>query len=210
MQKKIISQIEFNRKLLNPITTISLVIKLIELQPERENASLHTNMKYIYDILKRNNFSIRCKTHAGQPLPDTCFYNTSKFLQKIWSDRKYWAIDSFLIGNIDETPIFFNMAENRTVSFKGVKTVTIKTENHDKCRCSVLLTITADSNKLPLLIIFMAKEAGKVEKKLLTNKNVINGRYFVYCNKNTCYTSKIMKNWYNNIWLQYLKQFNLE
>ena len=100
-------------------------------------------MKYIYDILKKNNFSIRCKTHVGQPLPDTCFYNTSKFLQKIWSDRKYKTIDSFLIGNIDETPVFFNMIENRTVSFKGVKTVTIK-NTKDKCRCSALLTITAD------------------------------------------------------------------
>ena len=130
---------------MNPITTISLVIKLIELWPERENVSLHTNMKFLYDILKRNNFSIR--SHVGQPLPDTCFYNTSKFLQKILSNRKYWAIDSFLIGNIDETPICFNMIENRTVSFKGVKTVTIKTQNQDKCRYSVLLTITADGNK---------------------------------------------------------------
>ena len=32
----------------------------------------------------------------------------------------------------------------------------------------------------------------------------------LYCNKNEWCTSKIMKNWYNNIWLQYLKQFNLE
>ena len=132
IEKKLISHIEFNRKLLNPITTISLVIKLMELWPERENFSLHTNLKYIYDILKRNNFSIRCKTHVGQPLPDNCFYITSKFLNKIWSDRKYWSIDSFLIGNLDETPIFFNMIENRTVSFKGLKTVTIKTQNQDK------------------------------------------------------------------------------
>ena len=31
VEKKIISHIEFNRKLLNPITTILLVIKLIEI-----------------------------------------------------------------------------------------------------------------------------------------------------------------------------------
>ena len=210
IEKKLISHIEFNRKLLNPITTISLVIKLMELWPERENFSLHTNLKYIYDILKRNNFSIRCKTHVGQPLPDNCFYITSKFLNKIWSDRKYWSIDSFLIGNLDETPIFFNMIENRTVSFKGLKTVTIKTQNQDKCRCSVLLAITADGNKLPRLILFMAKEAGKVEKKLLKNENVINGKCLVCCNNNAWCTSTIMKKWYNNIWLKYLNKFNLE
>ena len=30
----------------------SLFLKLIELWPERENSSLHTNMQYLYDILK--------------------------------------------------------------------------------------------------------------------------------------------------------------
>ena len=67
---------------MNSITTISLVIKLIELWPERENASLHTNMKYIYDILKRNIFSIKCKTHVGQPLPDTWFIISLNFFKK--------------------------------------------------------------------------------------------------------------------------------
>ena len=102
------------------------------------------------------------------------------------------------------------MIENRTVSFKGLKIVTIKTQNQDKCRCSVLLAITADGNKLPPLIIFMAKEAGKVEKKLLKNENVINGKCLVCCNNNAWCTSTIMKKWYNNIWLKYLNKFNLE
>ena len=86
---------------------------------------------------------------------------------------------------MDQTPVFFNMTENRTVSFKGIKTVSIKAQNQDKSRCSVFLTITAYVDKLPQLIKFMAKEADHVEKKLLTNKNVINGRYFLWCNNNT-------------------------
>ena len=80
-----------------------------------------------------------------------------------------FIINSFLIGNMDQTPVFFNMTENRTVSFKGIKTVSIKTQNQDKSRCSVFLTITAYVDKLPQL----------------TNKNVINGRYFLWCNNNT-------------------------
>ena len=80
-----------------------------------------------------------------------------------------YTINSFLIGNMDQTPVFFNMTENRTVSFKGIKTVSIKAQNQDKSRCSVFLTITAYVDKLPQL----------------TNKNVINGRYFLWCNINT-------------------------
>ena len=56
------------------------------------------------------------------------------------------------------------MIENKIVSFKGLKTVTIKTQNQDNCRCSVLLTITVDGNKLPPLIIFLARESREVEK----------------------------------------------
>ena len=49
------------------------------------------------------------------------FFNTSKFLNNIWKERKYWAINSYLLGNMDETPVFFNMVENRTVTFKEEK-----------------------------------------------------------------------------------------
>ena len=56
------------------------------------------------------------------------------------------------------------MRENSTVSFKSIKTVTIKTQNQDKRKYFTLLVITVGDKKLPLLIIFMAKEAGHVEK----------------------------------------------
>ena len=143
--------------------------------------------------MKRKNFSLRTKTHLGQLLPDICFFNTSKFLNNIWKERKYWAINSYFLGNMDETPVFFNMVENRTVTFKGAKSVVIKTQNEEKCRCSLLLTITADGTKLPLNIIFMAKEGGKVEKELNKNDILLKGRCFISCNSNAWFTSKIMK-----------------
>ena len=40
---KLISFIEFNRKLCNPIKTFSLYLKLLELWPDRKNKSKHTN-----------------------------------------------------------------------------------------------------------------------------------------------------------------------
>ena len=94
---------------------------------------------------------------------------------------------------MDETLVFFNMVENRTVTFKGAKSVVIKTQNQEKCRCYLLLTITADCTKLPPYIIFMTKEGGKVEKELNKNDNVLKGRYFISCNSNAWCTSKIMK-----------------
>jgi hypothetical protein len=97
-------------------------------------------MQYLYDILKITILVIDIK-HMKDNL---CLIVA-------------FIINSFLIGNMDQTPVFFNMTENRTVSFKGIKTVSIKTQNQDKSRCSVFLTITAYVDKLPQLFIFMAK-----------------------------------------------------
>ena len=119
----------------------------------KEKILVYIKYAIFIGYIKNNNFSNRYKAHERQPLPNSCIY----------------TINSFLIGNMDQTPVFFNMTENRTVSFKGIKTVSIKTQNQDKSRCSVFLTITAYVDKLPQL----------------TNKNVINGRYFLWCNNNT-------------------------
>ena len=48
IENKLISFIEFNRKLLNPISTTSILIKLLEYAPERKEKSISANVKYIY------------------------------------------------------------------------------------------------------------------------------------------------------------------
>ena len=65
-----------------------------------------------------------------------------------------------MIGNCDETPIFFNMVPSKTIAKKGGKSIIIKTQDQERCRISVLLTITADGGKLPPLLIFKAKRNG--------------------------------------------------
>ena len=65
---------------------------------------------------------------------------------------------------MDETPLFFNMTPSKTVSKKGGKSIIIRTQNLEKCRLSVLLTITADGIKLPPFLIFKAKVNEDIEK----------------------------------------------
>ena len=72
---------------------------------------------------------------------------------------------------------FFQHGRNRTATFKGTKSVIIKTQNKEKSQCSLLLTITAEGKKLPPYIIFMAKDGGKIENEL--KKNV--KRKMFYC-----------------------------
>ena len=41
---------------------------------------------------------------------------------------------SKVLANMDESPMWFDMPSNRTVDFKGVKTVLSKTTGHEKLR----------------------------------------------------------------------------
>lgn len=74
---------------------------------------------------------------------------------------------------MDQTPLVFNMIPNKTMAKKGTKSIVIKSFDKEKCRISVLLTITADGGKSPPYIIFKAKNNGKIENDLKKNTNAI-------------------------------------
>ena len=74
---------------------------------------------------------------------------------------------------MNETPLFFNISPNKTVSKRGGESITIRTQNQEKCHISVLLIITANGNKLPSCLVFKAKTKRQIEKKLQNDVNII-------------------------------------
>ena len=109
-------------------------------------------------FLLRNGYSFRTKTHFGQILKDDCFKQASLFLNEVKTIRLNNGINSSIITNMDETPVFLNMPLTKTIVKRESRQLIIKTQNQEKCRISVLLTIVADGSKLPPLIIFKAKD----------------------------------------------------
>ena len=71
----------------NPITTWSILLKLLELKPERKFKSIKANQQFIYRFMIRNNYSFRNHTHIGQSLPKNCFTLASIFLNYVWDKR---------------------------------------------------------------------------------------------------------------------------
>ena len=80
---QLINFIEFNRKMFNPITTWSILLKLLELKPERKSKSIKANQQFIYRFMIRNNYSFRTHTHIGQSLAKNCFTLVSIFLNNV-------------------------------------------------------------------------------------------------------------------------------
>jgi hypothetical protein len=65
---------------------------------------------------------------------------------------------------MDETPMMFDLPENRTVHNKGEKTVTVKTTGHEKTHFTVVLACMADGVKLKPMVIFKWKTLPKKAK----------------------------------------------
>jgi hypothetical protein len=68
------------------------------------------------------------------------------------------------IGNMDETPMFFDLPGNRTVDTKGKKTIMIRTTGHERAHFTVVLACMADGTKLKPMVIFKRKTIPKGEK----------------------------------------------
>ena len=62
-----------------------------------------------------------------------------------------------LIGNMDQTSVFFDMVPNKSFAKKRSKSVFVRTSGCDKKHVTVLLTICACGDILPPVIIFLGR-----------------------------------------------------
>ena len=124
-------------------------------------------MEWCYKFLKRTGFSIRKPTNVGQALKENTFELFDRFIFNVIKFRKDMQIieDLNRIGNADETPIWFDMTYNTSISKIGEKSVKVFwTFCRERLRVSLILSILADGEKLPPLIIF--KGTKNVPKKI--------------------------------------------
>ena len=210
IEQHLINFIDSNRKMGNPISTLAIIAEIIKLCPEANNASKGSLRVWVYRFMKRYTLSFRSSTHIGQKMPKNAVKEVKKFFKKIIKERVSYPYSLDLICNMDETPIFLNMPPSKTIAKKGSKTVFIRTQNQEKVRISVLLTIAADGTKLPPFVIFKDRKHGKNEENLKKLPMVQNGEVFIACNENAWSTTHIMKKWLNKVWIPYITKKNPE
>jgi len=104
---------------------------------------------------------LRQRTKIAQMLPAALEEKIESFHQFIIKHRKQHSYDLSKIGNMDETPMTFDLPPNRTVNPAGAKTVMIKTTGHEKTRFTVVLACMADGTKLRPVVIFKGKTLPK-------------------------------------------------
>lgn len=68
------------------------------------------------------------------------------------------------IGNVDQTPVYFDVPHNTTIANKGSSTITVRTTGNKRLRYTVMLAVTADGNKLSPYVIFKRNKMPKGQK----------------------------------------------
>ncbi len=62
-----------------------------------------------------------------------------------------------VIGDMDETPLYFDIVPNRVIDKKGKKSIIVRTTGSEKRHLTVTLCVTHDGDVLPALVIFKGK-----------------------------------------------------
>lgn len=126
---------------------------------------------------------MRLRTHITQKLPSDVEEKVQSFHRFMIGERKQMNYELSQIGNMDETPMSFDMPVNRTVDFKGSTSINAKTSGGEKPHFTIVLSCLADGTKLRPAIVFKRKTMPKekipsvviemVQPKGWVNENVL-------------------------------------
>ena len=103
--------------------------------------------------MHRNQNSVRAVTSVIQSLPINWEETVEVFKHFICD--KIVGIEKNQIKNMDEVPMSFDMLSNFNVESKDTEDVKIITTGAEKYNFTVVLSVTSDGGKLPLMVIYL-------------------------------------------------------
>ena len=137
-----------------PITTQLLRAKALELVTPA-NSQFKASDGWVQKFKERHSLVLRVKTSMAQELPVTLEERIKAFRTQLGHLKE---INKFeMIGNMDETPLYFDVVPNRIIDKKGKKSITVRTTGSEKRHLTVTLCVTHEGEVLPGLVIFKGK-----------------------------------------------------
>uniref|UniRef100_A0ABM0M4J5 Pogo transposable element with KRAB domain-like n=1 Tax=Saccoglossus kowalevskii TaxID=10224 RepID=A0ABM0M4J5_SACKO len=138
-----------------PVSTNMLRQKAKELiRPHNVNPVFKSSAGWARRFLSRHSLSIRRRTSMAQRLPTELEDKITAFHDFIVEQRRTYNFPLELIGNMDETPAYFDLLPNTSIAQQGTKTVSIHSTGAEKCHLTVILTVLANGTVLSPMIIF--------------------------------------------------------
>ncbi len=109
-----------------------------------------------------------------------------KFLYEVINKRRYLEISDdklYLIVNCDETAVYYEEPETKTIDICGNKEIIINTDGSESKRVMVLLTILTNGSKLNPFLIFAGEPEKTNEKRFSEIKEIKKNTIHSVCQK---------------------------
>ena len=106
------------------------------------NPSFKASEGWLRKFMRRHSIALRAKTSVAQKLPKDLESKIEAFYKKVQAQREQGKYTSEMIGNMDETPLYFDMIPIRTLDRRGVKEVRVKSTGAQKRHITVVLACT--------------------------------------------------------------------
>ena len=161
MEEQLVQWVLEMRDLHLPVSVVQVKEKVKQLI-QQQVPSFRASDGWAYKFLQRNRFTLRAKTSISQRLPAGLEGKMKSYLQKVQKERKDGRLPTALIGNVDETPVYFDLVPGKTIDRVGAKYCIIRTTGAEKWHIIVVLTITANGSMLAPIVIFKGKRRWKL------------------------------------------------
>lgn len=112
---------------------------------------------WLFRFLRRHSFSLRRRTTISQKLPEDIKQKVANFLIYVEGLRKNCAYKPHQIAAFDETAVWVDCIQERTIEDTGTKRVAFFSSGNHKSKFTVSLAARADGTKLKPMITFKGK-----------------------------------------------------
>ena len=123
---------------------------------KQHNPNFKASEEWTRKFIRRHSLVLRAGTCVAQKLPGDLENQVSLFHDEVKTEKQKYNFSKYLIGNMDETPLYFDMVPSRTIEKKGAKEVRVKSTGAGKRRVTVVFCL-ASGKTLPPIIIFKGK-----------------------------------------------------
>ena len=157
LEQELVCWVEEQRKSGFVVTRNMIRLRALACAKQSKITDFKGPISWCSRFLKRNDLVLRQRTKLAQKLPEDLEEKITLFQSVVIKMRKKEQYDLSQIGNMDETPVWFDMPTSKTVTAKGEKTVLVRTTGHEKSRFTVVLSCLADGTKLKPMVVFREK-----------------------------------------------------
>ena len=184
-----------------PVSVLTLQAKAVSIiRPH--NPGFNASRGWVEKCFKRNRLSLLRRTSVSQKLPKQLEGPLTKFYEDAGRYMRIGKYSLALVGNMDETPAFFDMVPSKSICKKGTRECIVRTSGNEKKHVIVILSATADGTMLAHMIIFK----GKTEKTIKDLR--IPEGFVIKTQKKAWMDEDLMQVWVEQIWLKHVTEMS--